>query len=152
MHAHDTARHDPPEQIRNDNSSRFGKYMEVQFDHKGEPLGGRILNYLLEKVRVVSQMPDERNFHIFYCLLKGGAGGQYGLHGAPEKWNYANQGNASHVKTIDDAKDFTEVEKALRNEGFSPQEAGNLLSSVAAVLLLGQLTIVAKGHDHSQVW
>ena len=136
--------------IRNDNSSRFGKYMEVQFDFKGEPLGGRIINYLLEKCRVVNQMPGERNFHAFYMLMAGPDAAKFQLSAGPDAFHYTMQGKASKVRTWDDAAEYGIMREAMLGMDFGEGETDALFSVVAGVVHLGQLGFEAVGEDASR--
>uniref|UniRef100_A0A4W6CV20 Osteoclast-stimulating factor 1 n=1 Tax=Lates calcarifer TaxID=8187 RepID=A0A4W6CV20_LATCA len=97
--------------VRNNNSSRFGKYFEIQFSRGGEPDGGKISNFLLEKSRVVSQNENERNFHIYYQLIEGANAQQKEGLGimTPDYYYYLNQSGTYKVDGTNDSKDFQET-------------------------------------------
>uniref|UniRef100_A0A8C5ACH2 Myosin IEb n=1 Tax=Gadus morhua TaxID=8049 RepID=A0A8C5ACH2_GADMO len=128
--------------VRNNNSSRFGKYFEIQFSRGGEPDGGKISNFLLEKSRVVSQNQGERSFHIYYQLLDGASKEQRENLGVTtaDYYFYLNQSATFTVEDVSDKKDFAETMEAMAVIGLTDLEQEAVLQLVAAVLHLGNIS------------
>jgi len=134
---------------RNDNSSRFGKWMKVDFDAACRIQGCEIVNYLLEKSRVVGASTDERNYHVFYQLLKGAddelkskLGLTPGRSDTPASFKYlvSSNGGGYTVDSIDDVSDFHDMQTAMATLQLAPETQLDLFRILAAILLLGNLS------------
>lgn len=128
--------------VRNDNSSRFGKYIELEIE--GRVKTARIENYLLEKSRIVKQSPGERNYHIFYQLYHSDDPElaerlQLGL---SVKWEYMNLNYIDQTeKRLNDKRKYSEIVDCLAGLGFSGEEVQKIFNIVASVLHIGNFQI-----------
>ena len=130
--------------IRNDNSSRFGKFIELNFNRRGNLIGGTIRTYLLERVRLPVQQKGERNFHIFYQMIKGGTTAEKDLWHIPSEakasdYNYTAQGGVYDLKHFDDKEEFAEMRASLRTLNFKNEDQDQLLRAMAGILHLGEI-------------
>lgn len=157
--------------LRNNNSSRFGKYLELEFNSNGEPVGANITNYLLEKSRVVGQITNERNFHIFYQFTKAAPQeyrGEYhpfyveelsllilnlDLFGIqqPQSYVYTSRSKCFDVAGIDDASDFQETLEAMRIIGMTKEEQDNVFRMLAAILWIGNIQFVEDDSSNASI-
>eukprot|EP01113_Clastostelium_recurvatum_P038626 TRINITY_DN57_c0_g2_i1.p1 TRINITY_DN57_c0_g2~~TRINITY_DN57_c0_g2_i1.p1 ORF type:complete len:1863 (-),score=713.26 TRINITY_DN57_c0_g2_i1:63-5651(-) len=130
--------------LRNDNSSRFGKFIEIQFDKlKGTILGARIRHYLLEKSRIVRPPTGERNYHVFYQLLAGASTQEredLQLLGGPEMYRYLMQSGVFAVEDVDETNMFEITCNALRIVGLGETELDCVWRVISAILHVGNVS------------
>ncbi|KAG2626120.1 hypothetical protein PVAP13_3KG321543 [Panicum virgatum] len=133
--------------VRNNNSSRFGKFVEIQFDKSGKISGAAIRTYLLERSRVCQINSPERNYHCFYFLCAAPLEDikRYKL-ADPSSFHYLNQSTCIKLDEISDAKEYLATRSAMNTVGITEQEQEATFRVVAAVLHLGNISFV-KGRE-----
>ena len=134
---------------RNDNSSRFGKYIEIMFDDKTSIIGAKIRTYLLERSRLVFQPLKERNYHIFYQLIAGASDSEReGLGLLPvDDIHYLNQGSSPNIEGVDDKAEFEALKASLSTIGIESNQQAEIFKLLAALLHLGNVEIKASRTD-----
>ena len=140
--------------VRNDNSSRFGRFSEVCLDSNLKITGAIIINYLLEKSRVTGPGPGERNYHIFYQLCCGNKAKTFGLEKGCSNFSYINDPRcATQVDGIDDEGEFSEIIGAFDELNFSAELQTAVLSTTAAVLHIGNISfeLTERDNDGAQI-
>ncbi|ESQ35040.1 hypothetical protein EUTSA_v10006551mg [Eutrema salsugineum] len=133
--------------LRNNNSSRFGKFVEIQFDKNGRISGAAIRTYLLERSRVCQISDPERNYHCFYLLCAAPPEDieKYQL-GNPRSFHYLNQSTCYKLDGVDDASEYLETRRAMDVVGISNEEQEAIFRVVAAILHLGNIDF-GKGEE-----
>ncbi|GLT47521.1 hypothetical protein SLA2020_212130 [Shorea laevis] len=133
--------------VRNNNSSRFGKFVEIQFDQRGRISGAAIRTYLLERSRVCQLSDPERNYHCFYMLCAAPPEDveKYKL-GNPRTFHYLNQSNFYELEGVDESKEYLTTRRAMEVVGISLEEQDAIFQVVAAILHLGNIEFV-KGQE-----
>lgn len=135
--------------LRNDNSSRFGKFIELGFSRAGHLLGAKVQTYLLEKVRLAFHASGERNYHIFYQLLRGASEEQkhkYMFSDAntgglelPNFFHFTGQGGSPHLREFTDESGFDYTLKAMNKLGWDQDKIDQVVGLCAGILHLGQV-------------
>ncbi|XP_039606325.1 unconventional myosin-Vb isoform X1 [Polypterus senegalus] len=131
---------------RNDNSSRFGKYIQIGFDRRYHIIGANMRTYLLEKSRVVFQAEDERNYHIFYQLCASSSLPEFkdlALTSADDFF-YTSQGGNIFIKGVNDAEDFQKTRQAFTLLGVKESHQIGIYKIIAAILHLGNVEIFSE--------
>jgi len=146
--------------LRNDNSSRFGKFIELGFSRAGHLLGAKVQTYLLEKVRLAFHASGERNYHIFYQLLRGATEEQKQKFGLMEgntggvelsnHYYYTKQGGAPQLREFTDEAGLEYTLKAMRALGWDEALIESVLSIIAGILHLGEINFNKKESDSGQ--
>jgi len=143
--------------MRNDNSSRFGKFIELQFTRYGKLVGAKIQVYLLEKVRLVHQTLGERNYHVFFEFMSGGMDFRelknYYLTSkhTPADFKITANGTYDRRDGVPDSDTYRELRRAMTIMKFSPDTQKEVFCATAAILHASNLTFVEKHGDESAV-
>ena len=136
---------------RNNNSSRFGKWMELNFTSSSKIKGCKIVNYLLEKSRITFQLPNERNYHVFYMLLTDAKlKGALQL-GDASNYFYLNQSGCETVAGRDDSQELKEMMQAFNNLEFAKKQQDEIFKCLAGILNLGNVKFQPAGNDTVEV-
>uniref|UniRef100_A0A9J7Z4E4 Unconventional myosin-Va n=1 Tax=Cyprinus carpio carpio TaxID=630221 RepID=A0A9J7Z4E4_CYPCA len=136
---------------RNDNSSRFGKYIEIGFDKKYRIIGANMRTYLLEKSRVVFQADEERNYHIFYQLCASAHLPEFKALklGKANDFHYTKQGRNPVIDGVDDAKEMSTTRNAFTLLGVNESYQLGLFQILASILHLGNVEVNDRDSDSS---
>ncbi|XP_033236817.1 myosin heavy chain, muscle isoform X12 [Drosophila pseudoobscura] len=135
--------------VRNDNSSRFGKFIRIHFGPTGKLAGADIETYLLEKARVISQQSLERSYHIFYQIMSGSVAGVKDICLLSENiydYHIVSQGKVT-VASIDDSEEFNLTDQAFDILGFTKQEKEDVYKITAAVMHMGGMKFKQRGRE-----
>ncbi|XP_043518710.1 myosin heavy chain, muscle isoform X10 [Frieseomelitta varia] len=135
--------------VRNDNSSRFGKFIRIHFGPSGKLAGADIETYLLEKARVISQQALERSYHIFYQMMSGSVSGlkeMCCLSNDIHDYYFVSQGKTT-IPNVDDGEECTLTDQAFDVLGFTQEEKNDIYKITAAVMHMGGMKFKQRGRE-----
>ncbi|RHY31310.1 hypothetical protein DYB32_003604 [Aphanomyces invadans] len=130
--------------VRNDNSSRFGKFTQLQFDRVGTLVGAKCKTYLLEKTRVISHEHPERNYHIFYQVIDSGETATELFLDPAANYRYIGEKSTAMIEGQTDFEHFKVTADRLSLIGFNHTSQMDLYKTLAGILHLGNISIISN--------